>query len=109
MNKNRIKQYKKEFVQLFTASLPKITLEESQVKSHLEKKQVVNKMIRNKLKFRLKAFFDFGIINGREHYILSNRFYNGATLEELAKNFNITRERVRQLEEIAIKKIKEFK
>lgn len=48
------------------------------------------------------------ILNKREYYILYNRIIdeNRKTLEELGKEFNFTRERVRQVENKAIKKLR---
>lgn len=44
-------------------------------------------------------------INPREYKILKMRFYEKKNLEEVGKEIGITRERIRQLEQIAIIKI----
>ena len=58
---------------------------------------------------RIKEFLDQ--LDERERRILTQRFGLGRdepkTLEEVAQEFNITRERVRQIENVAIKKIRE--
>jgi len=50
----------------------------------------------------------FAILNTREQEILCKRqiLDNGLTLEELSKQYGVSRERIRQIEEVAIKKIK---
>ncbi len=58
---------------------------------------------------RIKEFLEQ--LDERERRILTQRFGLGRdepkTLEEVAQEFNITRERVRQIENVAIKKIRE--
>lgn len=58
---------------------------------------------------RIKELFE--VINDREKKVLIYRFGLGGvdrrTLEEIAQEFSITRERVRQIEEAALKKIRE--
>jgi RNA polymerase sigma-32 factor len=50
----------------------------------------------------------FAVLNTREQEILCKRqiLDNGFTLEELSKQYGVSRERIRQIEEVAIKKIK---
>lgn len=46
------------------------------------------------------------VINSREYKILKMRFYWHKTLEEVAKELYVTRERIRQMEAKALAKIK---
>jgi len=48
------------------------------------------------------------ILTPREQKVLELRFSNRMTLEELSKYFDVTRERIRQIEYKAIEKIKHF-
>ena len=50
------------------------------------------------------------ILDERQKEILIARYLNDkkATLEELSVKYNISKERIRQIEENAIKKLKEF-
>jgi RNA polymerase sigma-32 factor len=52
----------------------------------------------------------FAMLNVREQDIITKRHLTEKplTLEELSKIYNISRERIRQIEEVAIKKIKKF-
>ncbi len=67
----------------------------------LEKNQV-NKIVSKNMQ---KALDD---LKDRERYIIEKRILTDTpqTLEELGKKFNISRERVRQIESSALKKIK---
>ena len=51
-------------------------------------------------------------LNKREKYIIEHRFglhgNKKETLEEIGKKFKLTRERIRQVEKIALKKLKSF-
>lgn len=52
-------------------------------------------------------------LNDREHEVIKRRYILSpytecSTLEEIARNFNVTRERIRQIEARAIKKIRRF-
>ena len=69
---------------------------------------VANKNERSK---QMKLFQEaLSILNDRERNILEKRKMteNQATLQELSKVYNVSSERVRQIEESAIKKIKDF-
>ena len=50
------------------------------------------------------------ILDERQKNILIERYLkdNKATLEDLSKKYNISKERIRQIEESAIKKLKKF-
>ena len=66
---------------------------------------------RNERSKRMKLFQEaLGILNDRERNILEKRKMeeSQATLQELGKFYNVSSERVRQIEESAIKKIKDF-
>lgn len=61
--------------------------------------------------YRMKIFREsLSILNDRQREILIARYLNDekATLEELSEKYNISKERVRQIEESAIKKLKAF-
>lgn len=53
----------------------------------------------------------FSILNEKEQYVIRNRFMNepSLTLEEIGRKLGITRERVRQIEKEAIKKLQQIK
>ena len=45
-------------------------------------------------------------LSDREQKIIYERFYNNKTLEETSEYFKITRERVRQIQKVALKKLR---
>ena len=45
-------------------------------------------------------------LNEREYLILKNRYWKGLTLEEIGQIEKVTRERIRQIESKAIRKIR---
>jgi RNA polymerase primary sigma factor len=45
-------------------------------------------------------------LSERERKIVEARYFGGQTLEDVANDFNITRERVRQIQFIALRKLK---
>ena len=47
-------------------------------------------------------------LTGRERKIIVKRFWKDLTLAEIAVIFHLTRERIRQIEAVAIKKMKRF-
>lgn len=47
-------------------------------------------------------------LNPREQAILKLRFFEGMTLEDVAREFELTRERIRQIEDKALKKLRFF-
>jgi len=49
---------------------------------------------------------DLSMLNEKELYIIKGRFWNNQKLKEIAKELNIKVERVRQIEFIALRKIK---
>lgn len=62
----------------------------------------------------LQKLMDQAFITPREHLVLHERFFRDQTLEEIALRYDITRERVRQIQERALRKLrtaahKEFK
>ena len=62
-------------------------------------------------KYRMKIFREsLSVLDERQREILVARYLEEkkATLDELSKKFNISKERVRQIEESAIKKLKQF-
>ena len=62
-------------------------------------------------KYRMKIFREsLSVLDERQREILVARYLEEkkATLDELSKRFNISKERVRQIEESAIKKLKQF-
>ena len=61
--------------------------------------------------YKMKIFREsLSILDERQKEILIARYLNDkkATLEELSVKYNISKERIRQIEENAIKKLKEF-
>ena len=73
---------------------------------------VVNSIIKKADdEYRQKVFKEsMSILKDRERDILTARYLNDtkSTLEELSIKYNISKERVRQIEETAIKKLKKF-
>ena len=62
-------------------------------------------------KYKMKIFREsLSVLNERQKEILIARYLNEkkATLDELSKKYGISKERVRQIEESAIKKLREF-
>ena len=66
--------------------------------------------IRNKNKTALAQLFDNAInsLTDREKCVIMSRFNESLTLEETAKKFDLTRERMRQIEDKAVKKIHKY-
>jgi len=58
--------------------------------------------------FELRRELDISLskLTPREERIIKMRFYEDMSLEDLAKEFNITRERIRQIEAKALRKLK---
>lgn len=56
----------------------------------------------------METFQFIDSITPRERKFLELRFIQGKTYEEVGKEFDITRERVRQIEEKALKKVRDF-
>lgn len=48
------------------------------------------------------------ILSQREKYVIEQRFFTSKTLEDVAKEMNLTRERVRQIEAMATRKIRRY-
>ena len=73
------------------------------------------KKIKKKLNLKHIDTSDFSLINilkenldSRAFNVLQDRFWKGKTLEEIGKNYNVTRERIRQIETKALRKLKNF-
>lgn len=63
------------------------------------------------MKYKMKIFREsLSVLNERQKEILISRYLSEkkATLDELSKKYGISKERVRQIEESAIKKLREF-
>lgn len=58
---------------------------------------------------RLEFLLTKSVITDREEKIIRLYYIDGKTFEEIGKEFNVTRERIRQIENKAIKKLKMFK
>lgn len=58
------------------------------------------------IKYKLLSYFEYlkNILNNKEYQMLIRR-YNDETLERIASDYNLTRERVRQIEARALRKI----
>lgn len=62
----------------------------------------------NEIENRLIWLFENTIFTEREQFIFWHRFKNYETLEDISKELDITRERVRQIETKILKKLKRF-
>ena len=54
----------------------------------------------------MRKIWDRSKLNTQQCYVLLTRVVYGATLEEVAQKINVTRERVRQIEFKAIRKLR---
>ncbi len=56
----------------------------------------------------LKALGKHRLIGQKEYKILKARFYEGKSLEEVGKAYQVTRERIRQIEEKTLREIEKI-
>jgi RNA polymerase primary sigma factor len=57
---------------------------------------------------RIRETMTIGILTPREQKIIQLRFYDNKTLEEVGRIYEVTRERIRQLQNAALEKIKKY-
>lgn len=54
----------------------------------------------------LRKLMEETALTPREHLVLHERFFRDQTLEEIAQRYDLTRERVRQIQEKALRKLR---
>ena len=107
----QIKRVSQEPVSLSTP-ISKDGDEDSELQQFIESDEDVEDEVVDKriLKEVFEEIFDSGILTPREVYVIQTRFGletgETQTLEEVGKKYNVTRERIRQIENKALRKLK---